>query len=494
MHVHAARRADEAWPAQGYEQRQRSAQRAYFFESKPQLQPGATCRHRSDRDFAVPVGHRNCALRCAPVDAELRRRRTESLLRAKREGRAVYAHGRSGRNLPLEGMAGNTGYTGTERDGASGPDGDGQFQPEVMAVGEERKISQIEAAMTTPRKRIEWAYVTLFGCAVTLLLLAFPTHQAQAVPSFARQTGLACSSCHTNPPELTPLGRTFKLNGYTMTGIKMISSPPEKQNWNYSVPQDASLFLAGAYGSHIGGFVQATYDAQADHFSWDNTDIRYANNRLVKGKTLVYGLDVNNNPTVEDLWNDTPAWGFSWIVSPSAPTPAAAAVIDGPLAQDVAGFGGYAMWNDHLYGAATIYRSSHLGQPLPNPGTNFNFNIQGAAPYWRAAWQQTVGNSFFESGGYGMHMRSTPGAITGPENIYTDLAADAQFEQVLPRWHNNLISLHTTSFRVNAVYHFGYRYAPAFQYFMMTGVTDPVEFGPGSFSGSANGSPNSKGY
>ncbi|HKF50884.1 MAG TPA: hypothetical protein VKB26_01110, partial [Candidatus Acidoferrales bacterium] len=276
--------------------------------------------------------------------------------------------------------------------------------------------------MTTPRKRIEWAYVTLFGCAVTLLLLAFPTHQAQAVPSFARQTGLACSSCHTNPPELTPLGRTFKLNGYTMTGIKMISSPPEKQkaglsllstlplsawfevsdtglnkpqpgtqNWNYSVPQDASLFLAGAYGSHIGGFVQATYDAQADHFSWDNTDIRYANNRLVKGKTLVYGLDVNNNPTVEDLWNDTPAWGFSWIVSPSAPTPAAAAVIDGPLAQDVAGFGGYAMWNDHLYGAATIYRSSHLGQPLPNPGTNFNFNIQGAAPYWRAAWQQTVG-------------------------------------------------------------------------------------------------------
>jgi len=404
--------------------------------------------------------------------------------------------------------------------------------------------------MTTQRKKTDWAYVALFAGVVTVFVLAFSTHRAQAVPSFARQTGLACTSCHTNPPELTPLGRTFKLNGYTMTGIKVISSPPEKQkaglsllttlplsawleisdtglnkpqpatqNWSYSVPQDVSLFLAGAYGSHIGGFVQATYNATDDHFTWDNTDIRFAQNRLVKGKTLVYGIDINNNPTVEDLWNDTPAWGFPWIASPSAPSPAAGTVVDGALAQDVAGIGGYAMWNDHLYGAAAVYRSSHLGQPLPNPGTNFNFNIQGAAPYWRVAWQQTVGNSFFEFGGYGMHIRSTPGAITGPENIYTDLAVDAQFERVLPRLHNNLISLHTTyirensrlnadfasgaagfdahslnTFRVNAVYHFGYRYAPAFQYFMTTGVPDPVQFAPASFSGSANGSPNSKGY
>lgn len=404
--------------------------------------------------------------------------------------------------------------------------------------------------MTNQPERIDWTYLALCVGAAALVLLAFPAHQAKAVPSFARQTGLACSSCHTNPPELTPLGRTFKLNGYTMTGIKVISSAPEKQkaglsllstlplsawlefsdtglnkpqpgtqNWSYSLPQDASLFLAGAYASHLGGFVQTTYDVQSDHFRWDNTDIRFAQNRLVKGKTLVYGLDINNNPTVEDLWNDTPAWGFPWISSPSAPSPAAAAVIDGPLSLDVAGFGGYAMWNDHLYGAAAVYRSSHLGQPLPNPGTNFTFNIQGAAPYWRAAWQQTVGNNFFEFGGYGMHLRSTPGSIIGRENIYTDYAADAQFERVLPKLRNNLITFHTTyirensrlnadfasgaavlvdhslnTFRVNAAYHFGYRYVPAFQYFVTTGVADPLELAPASFSGSANGSPNSRGY
>ena len=400
------------------------------------------------------------------------------------------------------------------------------------------------------KRTTDWVYLVLLAGTAAFFVLIFSARKAQAVPSFARQTGLACSSCHTNPPELTPLGRTFKLNGYSMTGIKVITSPPEKekagltllsnlplavlfeisntgtnrpqpgtQNWNFSLPQDVSLFLAGAYASHLGGFVQATYHTQNDHFSWDNTDIRYAKNRLVKGKTLVYGVDLNNNPTVEDLWNDTPAWGFPWIASASATTPAAVPIIDGPLGQDVAGVGGYAMWNDHLYGAATVYRSSHLGQPLPNPGTNFNFNIQGAAPYWRAAWQQTMGNSYFEFGTYGMHMRSTPSAVVGPENTYTDFAVDSQFERVLPKLHDNLISLHGTyirensnlnaafdssgasfiphhlnTFQVNAVYHFGYRYAPAFGYFATTGNADPLFYAPAALTGSANGSPNSKGY
>src|SRR6201987_4515281 len=38
--------------------------------------------------------------------------------------------------------------------------------------------------------------------------------KVQAVPSYARQTGLACSGCHYTPPELNPAGRRFKLLGY----------------------------------------------------------------------------------------------------------------------------------------------------------------------------------------------------------------------------------------------------------------------------------------
>src|SRR6185312_8911057 len=43
--------------------------------------------------------------------------------------------------------------------------------------------------------------------------------QANAVPSFARQTGLSCNVCHSNPPELTAFGRLFKLRGYVLTDL-----------------------------------------------------------------------------------------------------------------------------------------------------------------------------------------------------------------------------------------------------------------------------------
>src|SRR5665213_613334 len=41
---------------------------------------------------------------------------------------------------------------------------------------------------------------------------------AQALPSYARQTGQQCAACHNGFPELTPYGRLFKLNGYTFGG------------------------------------------------------------------------------------------------------------------------------------------------------------------------------------------------------------------------------------------------------------------------------------
>src|SRR5579862_8519980 len=255
------------------------------------------------------------------------------------------------------------------------------------------------------------------------LFLQVPT--ASAIPSYARQTGFPCKSCHYMPPELTPLGRAFKLNGYTMTGKPTVTSPgkgnesplnilesfplsvlfdtsftslrsPQQvpqssgsplpaQNVSFQFPQQASLFLAGAWASHVGSFVQVTYTSQGDHFTWDNSDIRYANSTKLFKKDLTFGITLNNNPTVEDLWNDTPAWGYPWVSSVWAPTPTAGAFINGALAQDVAGLGGYAMWDNHLYIAGTMYRSAHLGAQLPNTGLGATYNIRGIAPYWRVA-------------------------------------------------------------------------------------------------------------
>ena len=48
------------------------------------------------------------------------------------------------------------------------------------------------------------------------------TWSAQAVPSFTRQTGQECATCHIGSfgPQLTPYGIRFKINGYTDTDGK----------------------------------------------------------------------------------------------------------------------------------------------------------------------------------------------------------------------------------------------------------------------------------
>lgn len=373
---------------------------------------------------------------------------------------------------------------------------------------------------------------------------------ASAVPSYARQTGLACSGCHYAPPELNPAGRRFKLLGYVdrgdetktvkteggksraaldllaslplsvmlETSFSQTNSPvPGTQNGNFEFPQDVSLFLSGAWTSHVGSFLQVTYNVQDDHFSMDNTDVRYANSRKVHGKELVYGIDLNNNPTLEDLWNSTPAWGFPWIASDSAPTPAASPIISGPLAQDVAGLGGYAMWDSHLYLDAAIYRSDHVGGPQPNPGTGAAYNIRGLAPYWRAAWQELTAKTQYEIGTYGMHMQSTPNAIAGLEDSYTDWGIDTQIDRTVFRKDvlsfrgtyihesSDLLatfaaggasrrSNHLDTFLANAEYHYGNSLTGTFGWFDTGGTVDPLLYPPGAVNGSANGSPRGAGY
>ena len=176
-------------------------------------------------------------------------------------------------------------------------------------------------------------FIAAFAMASGGLLLA--PGSAQAVPSFARQTGFACEACHTVFPELTPFGRRFKLNAYAVDNLPQVSGmtpskeqtlllnqlPPlsfmlqmsytktskaqpddaiagaDAKNGQVLVPQQASLFYAGRIAPDFGGFVQITYDGVDNGFVWDNTDVRYARN--VNDKTL-WGISFNNNPTVQD--------------------------------------------------------------------------------------------------------------------------------------------------------------------------------------------------
>jgi hypothetical protein len=400
----------------------------------------------------------------------------------------------------------------------------------------------------------------IVATAAVLFSLFLQVPQVSAIPSYARQTGFPCKSCHYMPPELTPLGRAFKLNGYTMAGKPTVTSPgkgntsglnilesfplavlfdtsftslksPQQvpqssggtvssQNGSFEFPQQASLFLAGAWATHVGSFVQVTYTSQGDHFSWDNSDIRYANSTKLFKQDLSYGITLNNNPTMEDLWNSTPAWGFPWVGSDWAPSPNAGAIVNGGLAEDVAGVGLYAMWDNHLYLDGSVYRSAHLGSTLPNTGQGAPINIRGVAPYWRLAWQQNSKNNNLEVGTYGMYMHSSPGAISGLEDTYTDWAVDFQDDLTIPQLRGDVLSIrgtyirenssldatafnggalfsqhHLNTVQTNAEYHLGDKYSGTIGYFNVDGTPDPLLFPAGAVTGNANnGDPRSAGY
>jgi hypothetical protein len=380
--------------------------------------------------------------------------------------------------------------------------------------------------------------------ALTALFAAGLGVRAHAVPSFARQTGLACEVCHTSPPELTAFGRLFKLRGYTLSSptnkkvgntkalqltqaiplsVMLLMSDtasqavvPGTQNNTAAFPQQLSVFLAGEFATHFGGFAQVTYDHSSDHFTMDNTDLRFAEERTLGGKDWIYGVTLNNNPTVEDVWNSTPAWGYPWISSESAVGPLAAPLIDGGLAQDVAGLGGYSFWDNHLYTGFTAYRSEHAGGPQPINGSGFGINIAGIAPYWRVAWQQTLGNNYLEVGSYGMAVNSFPGAISGAEDQYRDPSVDVQWERPVGP---DLIDAHLSythevatynasfaagstgnlkdtlnAFKLDTTYHWRHRYTLTGAYFSTTGTADAKLYAPAAVTGSQNGSPDSDGY
>src|ERR1700737_659725 len=77
--------------------------------------------------------------------------------------------------------------------------------------------------MLISRIRLEYLPHRWLGSQAALLVLCLYSSAASAVPSFARQTGMACAACHTVFPELTPFGREFKLNGYVIDNIKQIT-------------------------------------------------------------------------------------------------------------------------------------------------------------------------------------------------------------------------------------------------------------------------------
>jgi hypothetical protein len=371
-------------------------------------------------------------------------------------------------------------------------------------------------------------------------------NQAGAVPSFARQTGMSCTACHTVWPELTPFGRTFKLSGYTMSksekkyqfppplaglaqfsfthtnqGFPAGTAPFESQaNDNLGVPQQLSLYYAGQIYDKLGAFMQGTYDGLAEKFVMDMTDIRLAKLSKIKDKPLIYGLTINNNPTVQDVWNSTPAFSFPYATSSIAPTPAAATMIDNTLAQQLGGIGVYAFYNNLIYGEVTFYRTTLNSYPVwLGFGVPTDLVANGVVPYWRLYLQHQWGKHTLMLGHYGMLTHIFPsGETRGSTDQFTDIAFDAQYQYISKNHHFSAAAtwiheiqdwsasyalgatasrqnnLDTARFNLN--YNYWSRYGTfggTVAYFNTFGGRDRVLYAPGPVDGSRNGLPNSSG-
>lgn len=382
--------------------------------------------------------------------------------------------------------------------------------------------------------------------AVSLLLAVF-ANTAQALPSFARQTGSACAMCHTQGfgPSLTPYGRDFKLHGYvdgaadnplpiplsamirgsfnaTGSDVNGGAAPGYGANDNWTL-DEASIFLGGRVAPMLGVFSQVTYDGVADVLLLDNTDVRFAGEAPVHGHDVDYGVSLNNAPTIQDLWNTSPVWSFPFATSALAPTPSAAALVDGGLDGQVGGATVYAMVDERYYAEAGAYASFSKG--VQNAFGTFAADenqLSGGAPYWRIAIQSNPGDltdsDYFSLGHFGMHANVNPGRDSSAgTDEYTDLGVDFTYQhlgnyknifelrsayiwedqklhasQALGSSANSSNTLNT--FRINGNYTYDQTYSATVGYFNTWGTTDTGLYAPGEISGSANGSPDSEGY
>ncbi len=406
-----------------------------------------------------------------------------------------------------------------------------------------------------------------------VLLIAAPA--AYAVPSFARQTGMACEACHTVFPELTHFGRVFKANGYVLTNLKQVrdvnakkeqllelaqiaplsvmaqvsytqmqKSVPDlasvgasgvSQNGTVGFPQQLSLFYAGEIAPHFGAMIQLTYANDSGTISIDNTDMRFSDEKLLPdSSTLTYGLSLNNNPTVQDLWNSTPAWGFPYTSSNANVSPLAGTAISGAFAQNVAGLTAYLYWKESLYVEAGGYRSAQQGVTNeltggagPLDGTASNV-IQGLAPYWRVAYEHGWNRNILEVGAYGFSPKVLPGAASGMPtglnglyNRFNDVAEDLQYQFIGEEHLFSVLATHIhekmtlnssyatgvaanlsnnlSATQIAGTYYYRRKIGGALQYFSTTGSSDSLLYpqnvapGPGVVT-SANGSPQTNGW
>jgi len=245
-------------------------------------------------------------------------------------------------------------------------------------------------------------------------------------------------------PKAPPIAFMLQ-SGVTHTNADLGPQGPftSSNNW-VDLNQQFSAFWGGKITDNLGAFAQVTMsnDAGGYSYSWDNTDVRYVGTANVAGHDVIWGLDSNNNPTVQDPWNTTSAWAWPFITSAFQPSPYAQTLIDGPFGGllgpgNAVSAGAYVFVDDSYYAELSLYKTpsysfqSQLGDCCGADLLGNNITFDGPAPYWRLAVEKNFGEHSLMVGTYGMLANVIPNNIGGfGTDKYLDVGFDSQYQWI----------------------------------------------------------------
>jgi hypothetical protein len=305
--------------------------------------------------------------------------------------------------------------------------------------------------------------IAAYGLGLISLLTFLLPMQARAVPAFARQTGQNCVACHAGGqfPELTPYGRMFKMTGYTIgertiplsvmglaSSSSIANAPAGTAKTATPILATASVFLAGKITDNMGAFTQITYDPYAvdngdgtfsGHSNADNMDIRFANHIVGDKQDWIYGVSLNNNPSLTDPWNSAAAW-MQYVPVPS---PSSSQFIDGTAPYpgfasggNIAGLNAYLYWNRTVYAEVGTYRTADRALSFMTAGASPRTQLSGSNnPYWRLALSHEWGphNLMIGTSGMVAHVYDDPTDTSDPASVgkFRNTGLDAQYQYLL---------------------------------------------------------------
>ena len=143
------------------------------------------------------------------------------------------------------------------------------------------------------------------------------------------------------------------------------------------------------------------------HSSADNMEIRYADRHIDEYNDLIYGVSLNNNPSLPDPWNTAGAW-MQYVPVPS---PTSSSFIDGntpypglAAGGNIAGITAYGYWNQLLYVEFGGYGTANGLTSFMSAGVpdDEKTQLQGTNPYWRVALSHFWGANNIMVGTSGM--------------------------------------------------------------------------------------------